>query len=89
MCGSGYMTMAVPGNENTCPSATKGGHLEVLKWLRANGCPWDKWTCAWAAGGGHLEVLQWAISNGCPYNGDQLCNIPKVQEWLAAGVLKL
>jgi hypothetical protein len=22
------------------------GHLEVLKWARANGCPWDEETCA-------------------------------------------
>jgi hypothetical protein len=23
----------------------EGGHLEVLKWARANGCPWDENTC--------------------------------------------
>ena len=22
--------------------AASGGHLEVLKWARANGCPWDE-----------------------------------------------
>ena len=43
-----------------------GGHLEVLKWARANGCPWDWWTCANAAAGGHLEV--WAHENDCPWN---------------------
>jgi len=35
-----------------------GGHLEVLQWLRANDCPWDKDTCSHSAGDGHLEVLQ-------------------------------
>ena len=35
-----------------------GGHLDVLQWLRANGCPWDGYTCRGAAQGGHLEVLQ-------------------------------
>ena len=31
-------------------AAAEGGHLEVLQWARANGCPWDEWTtCAYAA----------------------------------------
>ena len=46
--------------------AAGGGHLEVLKWGRENGCPWDKDTCACAAIGGHLEVLKWLRENGCP-----------------------
>ena len=46
----------------------RGGHLEVLKWARANGCPWDEGTCAYAAEGGHLEVLKWARENGCPWD---------------------
>jgi len=41
----------------------------VLKWLRANGCPWDKRTCECAAKGGHLEALRWARANGCPMDG--------------------
>ena len=37
-------------NDNyLCPAAAKGGHLEVLKWLRENGCPWDEETCRYAA----------------------------------------
>ena len=31
--------------------AAEGGHLEVLQWARANGCPWDEETCAYAARG--------------------------------------
>jgi hypothetical protein len=46
--------------------AAKGGHLEVLKWARENGCPWDELTCANAAERGHLGMLQWARANGCP-----------------------
>ncbi|KAL6053844.1 Ankyrin repeat-containing domain [Balamuthia mandrillaris] len=46
----------------------KGGHLEVLKWARERGCPWDTWTCIRAAEGGHLEVLQWARERGCPWD---------------------
>jgi len=45
-----------------------GGQLEVLKWLRANGCPWDKQTCYIAAHGGHLEVLKRARANGCEWS---------------------
>ena len=45
-----------------------GGYLEVLRWLRANGCLWDEDTCKYAAWGGHLQVLQWARVNGCPWD---------------------
>ena len=50
--------------------AMEGGHLEVLQWARANGCPWDEWTCHNAAAGGHLEVLRWAHANECPCDVD-------------------
>ena len=52
----------------TCERAARYGHLEVLKWARANGCPWDEDTCFFAAQGGHLEVLQWARANGCRWD---------------------
>jgi len=55
-------------DESTCAEAAKGGHLEVLQWARANGCPWDWRTCMYAAQNGHLEVLQWARANGCPWD---------------------
>jgi hypothetical protein len=45
-----------------------GGHLEVLQWARANGCPWNENTCWGAAQVGHLEVLRWARANGCPWD---------------------
>ena len=32
----------LPVGRGTCSSAAKGGHLEVLQWARANGCPWDE-----------------------------------------------
>ena len=49
-----------------CRLAAEEGQLEILKWLRANGCPWDEWTCSIAAYRGHLEVLHWLRENGCP-----------------------
>jgi hypothetical protein len=48
------------------------GHLKVLQYLRANGCPWDKSMRENAedvAGDGDNEVsklLEWARANGCP-----------------------
>ena len=38
--------------------AAENGHLEVLKWARANGCPWNEETCRAAASSGHLEMLK-------------------------------
>jgi len=54
-----------PWDERTCAWAAKGGHLDVLKWLRPF-CPWDARTCSYAAERGHLEVLRWARDHGCP-----------------------
>ena len=61
-----------------CEGAARSGHLEVLQWLRANGCPWDGWTCKYAAEGGHLEVLQWARANGCPWNRNTCSSAARV-----------
>ena len=30
-------------------NAARGGHLEVLKWARENGCDWNISTCSYAA----------------------------------------
>ena len=39
--------------------------MEVARWAKERGCPWDEETCAYAAEGGHLEMLQWLRANGC------------------------
>ena len=59
--------------ENLLQEAAKTGQLEVMKWLHANGCPWDANTCESAAEGGHLKVLQRARANGCPW-GARTCS---------------
>src|SRR5437868_7019190 len=51
-----------------CKLAAADGYLNLIKWARANGCPWKKGICAYAAEGGHLEVLQWARTNGCDWD---------------------
>ena len=63
-------------NESTCRSAAWEGHLEVLKWLRRQGCPWNEYACIYAAKGGHLETLKWLRSEGCPWD-EETC------EWAA------
>ena len=52
----------------SCAEAAQNGNLELLKWAREHGCPWDEDIadsimrdgCALAAKGAHLEVLKWA-----------------------------
>jgi hypothetical protein len=51
-----------------CSGAAAGGHLEVLKWARDNGCPWDEETCSEAVESGHLEILKYLRSQGCPWD---------------------
>ena len=44
--------------EGTYQCVAWDGHLEVLKWARANGCPWNDWTREKAATMGYFEVAQ-------------------------------
>lgn len=61
--GHFLLLKAMIGNEfefiscSLCTLAAKGGHLEILKWLRERECYWDQDTCSGAAEGGHLETL--------------------------------
>jgi hypothetical protein len=57
-------------SERTCSSAAFGGHLEVLQWLKANGCPRDSRVFRYAGLEGHMHVLEWAFANGCPRNAE-------------------
>ena len=47
--------------------AAGSGNLELIQWLRGEGCPWDWITCYNAVALGHVEVLRWARENGCPW----------------------
>ena len=57
-----------PWDATTCAYAAWGGNLDVLQFLRQEGCEWDKETCTSAAGSGNLDVLQWARDEGCPWD---------------------
>ncbi|WZN61835.1 ankyrin repeat protein [Chloropicon roscoffensis] len=76
-------------DERTCDWAAYGGHLEVIKWLRAKGCPWDVETSFMAAYGGHLELVKWLRAKGCPWNEKTSSNAAhgghlEVLQWLRA-----
>ena len=61
-----------------CRFAASYGNLEVLQWVRAEGCPWDAETCQVAARkDGHLETLRWARENGCEWDAE-------IRDWAAA-----
>eukprot|EP00611_Tribonema_gayanum_P019741 TRINITY_DN3479_c0_g1_i1.p1 TRINITY_DN3479_c0_g1~~TRINITY_DN3479_c0_g1_i1.p1 ORF type:complete len:218 (-),score=36.19 TRINITY_DN3479_c0_g1_i1:283-936(-) len=64
---SGSAKLAAPGAVQHA-GLQRHGHLEVLQWAHANGCPWSEEVCSAAAEGGHLELLQWARANDCPWS---------------------
>jgi hypothetical protein len=41
--------------------------VDVIRWARANGCPWDSAASESAARRGNLGILQWLVAEGCPY----------------------
>src|SRR5579872_4835258 len=49
---------SISTNVILCANAAFEGHLNILIYLRENGCYWDSNTCAFAAYGGYLEVLK-------------------------------
>lgn len=63
------------------------GHLDVLKYARANECPWSRETCIKAAAGGRLEVLQYAVANGCEWPVQRCLDLassrPALKAWVS------
>ena len=55
------MPLGCKGSE----AAIDGGHLDVLKWLRENGCPWDARSCR-AVAGSTPKIRKWIQESGCP-----------------------
>ncbi len=47
-------------------AATMGGDLQLLRLLRARGCPWSDSAWAGAALTGCEELLDWLREEGCP-----------------------
>jgi len=55
------------GNPHVCALAAENSHLNMLKWLRDQQCPWDSDTTRMAAYNGNLDLLDWALSSECPW----------------------
>ena len=53
-----------PVTMQTCSYAVRFGHLEILQWLRAVGCPWDWRDCEiWAMASNQVDMLAWLREN--------------------------
>ena len=66
LCGEGGFAASLM-EASLMDRAAGSGNLELVQWLRANGCPWDYVTCHYAIDKGHVEVLRWARENGAPW----------------------
>ena len=66
LCGAGGFAM----DERVLAEAAGSGNLELVRWLRDEGCDWSVWACRFAAETGRLQVLQWLRANGCPWDVD-------------------
>ena len=55
-------------DRNVMWMAAGSGNLELVQWLRGEGCDWSAGACNGAASAGRLEILQWLRANGCPWS---------------------
>ena len=57
-------------SEELCWCAALAGRLEVLQWLRRQGCAWNERVCGAAAFGEHVHVLEWVrgLAAPCPWD---------------------
>jgi hypothetical protein len=51
-----------------CEAIARHGNINILRWARKHGCPWNSNTCSAAGRNGHLQVLKWVRTQGCPWN---------------------
>ncbi|AJF97552.1 ankyrin repeat protein [Pandoravirus inopinatum] len=52
-------------DDRTCTQAARGGHLDVLQWALANGCPHeDRMIYDVAARSGCIDVIEWVHTQG-------------------------
>ena len=55
--------LGVAWDVRVCSAAASGGHLAMLQWLHAQGCPWDEWACAYAAEYGQRPPRHAAVAS--------------------------
>ncbi len=54
------------GLEEVVAKAAQYGQIETIKWLRANGAPWDHSTYSHAVIGGQLPTVKWLTKHKAP-----------------------
>jgi hypothetical protein len=79
-------------NVRACSKAARGGHLDTLRWLRENECPWDaRHVCIYAARYGHTNILNFVLEQGelvdvqllrATLNAAGSCNQLQTVQWL-------
>jgi hypothetical protein len=52
----------------TCPHAARSGSIDVLRWLKEQGCNFGASTCKAAAARAHVHVLQFLHDEGCEWD---------------------
>ena len=52
--------------KQTCAQAAYNGNLELLKWARLNGCPWDEVTYEQGVDNGDPALVCYLEDEGCP-----------------------
>ena len=53
--------------------AARHGHLEIIIWLKNNGCEFGQDTFCIAAQNGNLRNMKWLFENGCQFSQDIFC----------------
>jgi hypothetical protein len=53
-------------DEEYINTAAKEGYLSILKWLKANNCPWNAFAASGAAAYNNFSTLKWIVKNDGP-----------------------
>jgi hypothetical protein len=56
-------------HETVFVQAAITGRIKVMRWLKANGVPWNENTVAAACRNEHYDAAKWLVENGCPWVG--------------------
>ena len=64
-----YQGKVYPWSAEACAAAAANGHLDTLKYLRDNNCPWDKRVLIWAEQNKDKKMAKYAEDNNCPSDG--------------------
>jgi len=64
-----YKGKVSPWSAEACAAAAANGHLDTLKYLRDNNCPWDQRVGIWAAQKKDKKMAKYAQDNNCPTSG--------------------